>query len=549
MDLIKEGLGIFVQPTSVSRKLVIDGKAKTYPVYRVRLDMLYYNDQNDRIATWIGQYKSKFGEKVFERMERVQYNNVIQQFIVDSNPAAIDKTQINIQLVNQRESGVVLSDGRVIDGNRRFTCLRRLAEKEERFNWFETVILDVSLNSQRKQIKMLELAIQHGEEKKVDYNPLERLVGVYQDIVETKLLTEEEYAFSTNETVYEVRKRVELAMLIVEFLEFIHLPKQFHVAREYQVVSALNDLQDLLRRIPEQEQKEKTKQAVFTNLMMKTLGDSRKYIRNLNSMMNNGFFQTYVDEQARVGAKIRKKFEEAPPENKYELDAFVRGNEEFADQLTLSMDKSLLKAKRKETRDRPSQIVSKSINMLSDVDTRVFEKLTDNEKDKLRGQMEKLSAIVESYHTAIPDEEHILPAMPKKRQEAAVLQPRQEETKHYRIAKRRMDEPFPVCMHRDYVIRTLSFTLDFSAMQGTEKQENHAYILFFVDEKGKKIHDEEKIVLNGVQTVRKEFLLPATSTGMKEIYLAIRSERDAQDELLQLITFRMDVLFAADADF
>ena len=49
MDLIKEGLGIFVQPTGVSRKLVIDGKAKTYPVYRVRLDMLYYNDQNDRM--------------------------------------------------------------------------------------------------------------------------------------------------------------------------------------------------------------------------------------------------------------------------------------------------------------------------------------------------------------------------------------------------------------------------------------------------------------------------------------------------------------------
>ena len=70
---------------------------------------------------------------------------------------------------------------------------------------------------------MLELSIQHGEEKKVDYNPIDRLVGVYQDIVETQLLTVEEYAYSTNETVFEVKKRIESAMLLVEFLDFIHV--------------------------------------------------------------------------------------------------------------------------------------------------------------------------------------------------------------------------------------------------------------------------------------------------------------------------------------
>jgi AGCS family alanine or glycine:cation symporter len=67
------------------------------------------------------------------------------------------------------------------------------------FDWFETVILDTSIDTDKKQIKMLELAIQHGEEKKVDYNPIDRLVGVYQDIIETELLTIEEYAQSTNE--------------------------------------------------------------------------------------------------------------------------------------------------------------------------------------------------------------------------------------------------------------------------------------------------------------------------------------------------------------
>lgn len=59
-------------------------------------------------------------------MKREEFNEVIQQFVVESNSAAIDKTQMNIQLVGQREPGVVLNDGRVIDGNRRFNELQHL---------------------------------------------------------------------------------------------------------------------------------------------------------------------------------------------------------------------------------------------------------------------------------------------------------------------------------------------------------------------------------------------------------------------------------------
>ena len=111
MDLIKEGLGIFVQPTGVSRKLVIDGKAKTYPVYRVRLDMLYYNDQNDRIATWLSQYNSDHPDEKLDPSNREAYNAQLESFIVASNPEAITRTQNNIELVDQREPAVVLIDG------------------------------------------------------------------------------------------------------------------------------------------------------------------------------------------------------------------------------------------------------------------------------------------------------------------------------------------------------------------------------------------------------------------------------------------------------
>lgn len=54
MNLLKEGIeqGVVIK-TEMTTKLTIDGITKVYPVYQVRLDYLYYNDQNDRIATWI----------------------------------------------------------------------------------------------------------------------------------------------------------------------------------------------------------------------------------------------------------------------------------------------------------------------------------------------------------------------------------------------------------------------------------------------------------------------------------------------------------------
>ena len=231
-DGVREG---YIIPTDVTRKITMDGVTKVYQVYKIKLSCLYYNDQNDRIATWISKYKADNGLEYFDISDREQYNSVIQQFIIDSNPSAIDKTKSNISMVDQREPGVVLNDGRIIDGNRRFTCLRLLSAWDEHFGWFEAVILDKDINNNQKEIKMLELMIQHGEEGKVDYNPIDRLVGVYNDIIDKKLLTVAEYAKSTNEAEYEVKKRIELANLMVEFLEYINAPKQFYIARELEL--------------------------------------------------------------------------------------------------------------------------------------------------------------------------------------------------------------------------------------------------------------------------------------------------------------------------
>ena len=320
MNLLKEGIesGV-VFATDASRKITIGGITQTKPVYRIRLDMLFYNDLNDRIATWISQYKNEHGGQTPDPANREVYNAIIEKFIIESNPRSINETKENIRQFEQREPAVVLIDGRIIDGNRRFTCLRSLAEENERFNYLEAIIIGDNAAEGLKQIKMLELAIQHGEEQRVDYNQIDMAIGAYHDIIETKLLTIEEYASSTNESLNYVKKRLETAQLLIELLEFMRVPKQYHIAREMQVYSVLVELVPLLKRCENEEEKSALKESVFSNIMMDSINDQRKFIRSVRSMMDSGLFSSYIKRQQRFHLFKQRGYSLFENESNYSL--------------------------------------------------------------------------------------------------------------------------------------------------------------------------------------------------------------------------------------
>ena len=319
--LLKAGRKI-VQKTAITRKITYAGKTAVYPVYRVRLDALYYNDQNDRIATWITKYEAENGKDTLKDLNTDIYNRVIESFIVDSNPEAIQKTQRNIALVGQREPGVTLSDGRIVDGNRRFTCLRRIQRETPEPVYFETVIMDMDIREDKKQIKLLELAIQHGEEKKVDYDQIDFAVGTYRDIVKTGLLTVEEYAASTNESPADVRKRIAVAGAVNEFLDYLKLPEQYHVAREYQVYELFKEMLTLARSL-EEEEKRQLKNIVFSNVIMHTVQDQRKFIRDIKGLVKKGMYADYFDDQKELEHQFRGSYDAVEIRGKDDVDRFA----------------------------------------------------------------------------------------------------------------------------------------------------------------------------------------------------------------------------------
>ena len=530
-----------VKKTALTRKLTLGGITKTYPVYSVRLDVLFYNDQNDRIATWITQYKNESGDISFSEDRREEYNKIIERFIISSNPAAIEKTKNNIALVNQREPGVVLSDGRIIDGNRRYTCLRLLsAERADEHMFFETVILDDTAQNNQKQIKMLELAIQHGEEQRVDYSQIDMAIGAYHDIIETQLLTIDEYAQSTNESIPEVRKRLEVAQLIIDFLSFMNVPKQYHIAREMHVYDAFYELLPILKKCDSERMRTDVTTSVFNNLMMGSFSDQRKYIRNLKGMMDTGFFASYINKQNRINEELSEKRAAAGIRTKKDLDAFVKENEDATEDLQISMDRSLLQTKKAQTKSKPSQIVSKSLSMLMDIDTRIFDKLSEDEKDKLHTQLHRLTDAV-----SLIDEE-VMPAP-----SVADSAPKQEAPKgRVYLAARHIDEPVVFCEKENFVITNLTFSLPFSAYRYSEIQaQRTTFLAQFVSEECEEISPLQEFEVCVGETTKVNFSLNASASSLKECYLLLKSFQDSQHEAQQITKYKINISFNVDFDF
>ena len=266
-ELIKNGN---IEKTTLTKRLTIGSETKDYPVYKFPLEYLYYNDQNGRINTVYHQYISNHG-KLTPEIGESKYNEIFEKFIFESKKQALKDTQVSISEKGQQEPGVILSDGRVIDGNRRFTALRRIQRDTNIKQYFEAVILsfDIKNKLDEKKIKELELDLQLGREERVSYDPIDRIFDVYNTIEVQKLMTPEEYKKASGAgNTKRINKDLRLADLIIKFLSIV-APNEnpidkFYLARELKLDGPLEDIERTINKL--KKDKETITQNVLTIL-------------------------------------------------------------------------------------------------------------------------------------------------------------------------------------------------------------------------------------------------------------------------------------------
>ena len=387
MTLLDE-MNVTVFPTDLTRKLTIDGKTDIHSVYRVKLDRLYYNDMNDRIATWINKYESENGK--LDHEDRQTYNNIIQEFIMDSNPDAMAATLKNIEIAGQREAGVVLPDGRIIDGNRRYTCLRKLAEQgKKNFEFFETVILDGNYSPSDKRIKTLELNIQLGTEKPVDYDPIDRMYAVYRDVVKNKMFTVKEYSIETNMPEVKVKELIAKATLMVEFLDFIEAPEQYYLAREMKLDGPLQEAVGALKKCKDDDQRNRMKTAIFSNLAAQPTPDMTRHIRKFKKIASSPDVEEFLEKQEEIAVEILEVLSESQDSVRDGIKA-VRADEKVKTALSRSTSSAAEKADRDTARDIPIKNTSDAIRLLEGIDQQMVTLMSEDRKKALLGLLDDL---------------------------------------------------------------------------------------------------------------------------------------------------------------
>ena len=400
MNLLVDGVAQkAVAETGRKQKLLIDGHYEDFGIYRIRLDLLYFNDQNDRIATDISRYNASHPHNLISGVQHdAQYNALIHSFIVKSNEARLKTTQRNIQLYGQTNPGVVLADGRVIDGNRRFACLRNIQESTGAEQYFEASILEHTLGHNAKQIKQLELTIQLGQDRPVEYDPIDRLVGIYNDLIciqedGKSLLTIQEYlhCLGTNSTEADIKADIERAKLMVEFLESINAPFQFYLAKQMNLNDPLKELHKIIKKCRIDEQKDDIKNVVFANLLMQPHGDMTRYIRKVGKVISNPKISSgFLDEQLELTEQVYDTLEGIPVVTEKVINEKIRTQDDLKEDFAHSTEKWVSKADGDATRNRPAQQAEKAYEMLDTIDTNIFKKLNDEQKDDVRNRLDQI---------------------------------------------------------------------------------------------------------------------------------------------------------------
>ena len=233
----------------------------------------------------------------------------------------------------------------------------------------------------------------------MDYNPIDRLVGVYNDIIESGMFTVKEYADATNETENEVNKRIEIAKLMIEFLEFINAPKQFFIARDLQIYFYLDELAKLLKKCKSADDAEDLKISVFNNIIMQPTGDLGRYIRGLKTILGSDYQNEFFDEQRSLAEKTLEKLPENGSVTVQVLRDNIRADTALAEEMQRSVEKVTTKVKKNETRNRPIQLAEKATAFLEDIDANIIDKMNDSELKRMTRQLDLLEEAITELRT------------------------------------------------------------------------------------------------------------------------------------------------------
>lgn len=367
----------------------ISGQNQNQRVYEARIDKLHYNVQNGRIATFITRYQMEHGALPANPEE---LDNLIEKMIEDDNPKRLKTTKLDIKAKGQQEVAIILSNGTVIDGNRRFTCLRMLSREETSPRFLRCYIFPDTYDE--NAIKGLELEIQLGRDEKLDYDPISRLVDI-DTWVNGGKMTADEYGLHANISKSNMKKFLRQIDVVNDFLEFINAPGAYHIAQDLKIHGIVASLTDRLSKCKNDDDRQDMENIVFANVLMGNLGDRVRAIRDMCDYIDASQHGDgeYIDEQMDIVEQVLEKLEDMP-ENAAVSTEFIRDHvatdEDLKNEQKASNEKARTKAGNSKIKNGQVRSVHNSLSSLEGVDVALLSKLSPEQLADMNEELDRV---------------------------------------------------------------------------------------------------------------------------------------------------------------
>lgn len=371
--------------TGETRVYHLKGQNQKFKIYQIPLGCLKYNLQNGRIASYISQYLEE-NETLPE-----DYNDVIEKFIVQSSEKAFKKTKENIKRIGQMEPAIVLSNGIVVDGNRRFSALRQLSRDGEgsQFSYIKAAILEAD-KLELKEIKTLELNLQHGREERVDYNPVEYLVDIYRDLIGNEAeFTPEEYARETQTSISKIKSSMRKSQLMIEFLEYINKPHKYHIARDLKLDGPLGEIDKIIQsKKIDDSMNDEIKEYLFFNLSLLKEGDITRTIRSLKPIVEDK--DKFEDAVNDVEDSMEDLFDYFQTDLYEEKTKTFEVPDEIREKVLEKTEEIIEIEKHEKAQQKPIQSARKAFNQIDLIDLESAVRMNESDKAEFKKYIKEI---------------------------------------------------------------------------------------------------------------------------------------------------------------
>lgn len=167
------------------------------------------------------------------------------------------------------------------------------------------------------------------------------------------------------------------------------MPRQFHFAKQFQIVDPIKHLYDALKKITDNDKKEDFKNNVFTQFIM-IEGDKTRYLRKIQKIASNA---TMLDEYLNNTNEAMESVAEVICDNtdmSVNVINELRGNEEITNSFVKNTEKYVERIDSETTRNLPLKYVEKAYDSIDTIDKNIISKLTIDQKTDIDEKLDEL---------------------------------------------------------------------------------------------------------------------------------------------------------------